>query len=79
MDTPGMRELQLAECEQGVNETFSEIIDLANQCRFSYCGHTSEPNCAVQKAINGGTLLTRRLSSYQKLQKAQVFNSATLS
>ncbi len=79
MDTPGMRELQLAECEQGVNETFSEIIDLENQCRFSDCGHTSEPNCAVQKAISDGTLSPRRLSSYQKLHKEQAFNSATLS
>lgn len=79
MDTPGMRELQLAECEQGVSETFGEIIALASQCRFSDCGHTSEPNCAVQKAINDGTLSPRRLSSYQKLLKEQAFNSATLS
>lgn len=79
MDTPGMRELQLAECEQGVNETFSEITALAQQCRFSDCGHTSEPNCAVQKALAGGELSSRRLSSYQKLLKEQAFNSATLS
>jgi len=79
MDTPGMRELQLAECEQGVNETFSEIMTLANQCRFSDCKHESEPGCAVQKAINSGELELRRLTSYQKLMKEQAFNSATLS
>jgi ribosome biogenesis GTPase len=79
MDTPGMRELQLAECEQGVNETFSEIITLAKQCRFSDCQHESEPHCAVQQAITSGDLELRRLTSYQKLLREQAFNSATLS
>lgn len=79
MDTPGMRELQLAECEQGVNETFSEIIVLAEQCRFSDCRHESEPHCAVQQAISSGELELRRFTSYQKLLKEQAFNSATLS
>ena len=79
MDTPGMRELQLAECEQGVSETFSEIIALAEQCRFNDCTHDSEPNCAVQIAIKEEELSPRRFSSYQKLMKEQAFNSATLS
>jgi ribosome biogenesis GTPase len=78
MDTPGMRELQLVECEQGVNETFSEILTLATQCRFSDCKHESEPHCAVQAAITSGELELRRLTSYQKLLKEQAFNSATL-
>jgi ribosome biogenesis GTPase len=79
MDTPGMRELQLAECEQGVNETFHEITALTKQCRFNDCGHASEPGCAVQRAIDMGTLPQRRLASYLKLLKEQAFNNATLS
>lgn len=78
MDTPGMRELQLADCEQGVNETFNEIIELAKQCRFNDCHHNTEPNCAVQKALVSGELSERRFNSYQKLIKEQAFNSATL-
>lgn len=78
MDTPGMRELQLAACEQGVNETFSEIIELAQQCRFSDCQHESEPSCAVQQSILSGDLEPRRLASYQKLLKEQAFNGASL-
>lgn len=78
MDTPGMRELQLAECEQGINETFSEISALAQQCRFSDCTHTSEPNCAVHKSIEKGELSSRRFTSYQKLLKEEAYNSATL-
>ena len=78
MDTPGMRELQLADCEQGVNETFSEIIELATQCRFNNCQHVTEPICAVQSAIEKGELSPRRFDSYQKLIKEQAYNRATL-
>lgn len=78
MDTPGMRELQLGSSEQGVNETFSEISELAEQCRFVDCSHSSEPGCAIQKAIKDGVLSERRLLSYQKLMREQAFNAATL-
>jgi len=78
LDTPGMRELQLADCDEGVTATFSEITSLAEQCRFGNCRHDGEPGCAVQKAISGGELEARRLLSFQKLMREQAFNSATL-
>jgi ribosome biogenesis GTPase len=78
LDTPGMRELQLADCDEGVTATFAEITSLAEQCRFGDCRHDGEPACAVQKAISKGELEARRLSSYQKLMREQAFNSATL-
>jgi ribosome biogenesis GTPase len=78
LDTPGMRELQLADCNVGVNTTFADIASLAKQCRFGNCQHDSEPGCAVQNAIGRGELEARRLSSYQKLMREQAFNSATL-
>lgn len=78
LDTPGMRELQLAACDDGVSATFSEITALAEQCRFKNCRHEAEPGCAVLKAISSGELEQRRLSSYQKLMKEQAFNNATL-
>lgn len=78
LDTPGMRELQLVDCEQGVDETFSEISDLARRCRFSDCSHQDEPDCAVREAIESGKVEERRLLSYRKLRKEQAFNSATL-
>lgn len=78
MDTPGIRELQLTECETGVNETFSEIVALAKQCRFSDCSHLTEPGCAVQRSLANGELDPRRLTNFQKLLKEQAFNSATL-
>lgn len=78
LDTPGMRELQLADCDAGVNTTFADITSLAERCRFGNCQHDSEPGCAVQKAIDRGELEARRLSSYRKLMREQAFNSATL-
>ena len=75
IDTPGMRELQLVDCEQGVNETFSEIVTLARKCRFNDCSHNKEPGCAVQKAIVDGNLELRRLQSFQKLLREQELNS----
>lgn len=78
LDTPGMRELQLADCEHGVDETFSEITILAQKCKFSDCRHQEEPGCAVRKAIEAGKLDDRRLENYLKLMREQAFNKATL-
>ncbi|MBY6223175.1 ribosome small subunit-dependent GTPase A [Ferrimonas balearica] len=78
LDTPGMRELQLTDCEQGVNDVFADITELAKQCRFGDCQHEGEPGCAVARAIEDGTLSERRLVSYQKLLREQAHNSASL-
>ncbi|WP_045383646.1 ribosome small subunit-dependent GTPase A [Vibrio campbellii] len=78
MDTPGMREIQLTDCEAGVSETFSDIEALAEQCRFGDCQHQTEPGCAVQAAIEDGTLEMRRFTNYQKLLREQAHNGATL-
>lgn len=78
LDTPGMRELQIMDCDEGVMATFSDISSLAQQCRFVDCQHGSEPGCAVRAAIELGDLEERRLSSFQKLKREQAFNSATL-
>ena len=69
IDTPGMRELQLWESSEGLTETFSDIDELAENCRFRDCKHDDEPGCAVVLAIEEGTLPAGRLTSYNKLQK----------
>ncbi|GAM63262.1 probable GTPase related to engC [Vibrio ishigakensis] len=78
LDTPGMRELQLANVSQGLSETFADVEELAQQCRFSDCSHQGEPGCAVQKAIDEGSLDPRRVNNYMKLQREQARNSASL-
>jgi len=78
LDTPGMRELQLTDCDEGVSATFTDITRLAEGCRFSDCQHSNEPGCAVQDAIEKGELEPRRLASFVKLMREQSLNSATL-
>jgi ribosome biogenesis GTPase len=78
LDTPGIRELKIADCEQGVNEVFSDINELAEQCRFSDCSHQAEPGCAVQKALESGEIDERRLNNYFKLLREQKRNGASL-
>lgn len=69
IDTPGMRELQLWEADEGVQVTFDEIETLARGCRFRDCQHQHEPGCAVRAAAEAGELAADRLSSLHKLQK----------
>lgn len=78
LDTPGMRELQLTDCESGLDEVFADISTLAIQCRYSDCQHQSEPGCAVQKALKASQIDQRRLSNYLKLMREQAHNSASL-
>ncbi len=61
IDTPGIRELQLWDAEDGISQTFSDIEELTKHCKFSDCSHTNEPDCAVQKAIKNGILDENRL------------------
>ena len=72
-----MREVQLIDCEHGLNETFKDIAELANSCRFQDCRHDSEPQCAVRDAIEDGSLSQRRYDNFIKLQREQAHNSAT--
>jgi ribosome biogenesis GTPase len=67
IDTPGLRELQVWEGD--VDSAFADIAELAAACRFSDCAHDSEPDCAVQDALETGELDPGRWSSYRKLQR----------
>ncbi len=78
LDTPGMREIQLTDCEEGLAETFSDIESLASQCRFSNCHHTNEPGCAIRRSLEDGSLEPRRVENYFKLLREQAHNSASL-
>ncbi|WP_432073764.1 ribosome small subunit-dependent GTPase A [Streptomyces wuyuanensis] len=67
IDTPGLRGVGLFDAGAGVGQVFSEIEDLAADCRFHDCAHESEPGCAVLAALADGSLPERRLDSYRKL------------
>lgn len=78
LDTPGMRELRLFDVADGVEAVFADIVELASVCRFSDCGHDSEPGCAVNEAIDAGELDPDRLKRWQKLEREDKYNSETI-
>lgn len=67
IDTPGMREIGVETVD--LSKSFSDIDDLADECRFRDCTHTTESGCAVQAALEAGALDARRLQSYLKLKR----------
>ena len=69
IDTPGLRELQLAESAAGLDAAFADVEKLAAGCRFNDCAHEGEPGCAVLAAVDDGTLDPARLESWRKLQR----------
>jgi ribosome biogenesis GTPase len=69
IDTPGLREAQLWEGEEGLGSIFEDIDLLALQCRFTDCAHDSEPGCAIKPALTDGSLDASRFRSYVKLQR----------
>lgn len=78
IDTPGMRELQLVDIGQALDDVFVDIANLAARCRFADCSHAAEPGCAVRLAIEQGELDADRLRRFQKLQSEDKRNSETI-
>lgn len=75
IDTPGMRELGLESAN--LTQTFTDIDELAHQCKFNDCQHTTEPKCAVKAAIESGELSQERYDSYLKLSKEAQYEGLT--
>ena len=78
MDNPGIRELQLPACEDGIMDVFEDIAHIADSCRFSNCSHDGDAGCAVTAAVESGELDERRYANFMKLNAEQAHNSRTL-
>jgi len=74
IDTPGMRELGNMSVDDGLDRTFSEILELTYQCKFNDCSHTHEKGCALLAAIERGELDEKRYKSYLKMKKEADYN-----
>ncbi|MEP2718904.1 ribosome small subunit-dependent GTPase A [Pseudophaeobacter sp.] len=78
MDTPGMRELQMAEAESGIADLFEDLTELATQCKFRNCKHEGEPGCALTAALGSGEVTQARLDRWSKLATEDQLNTASL-
>jgi len=74
IDMPGMRELGMLGVNEGLDDAFADVGQLARNCRFTDCGHSSEPGCAVRAAIERRELSDERLQDYLKLRKESAFH-----
>jgi ribosome biogenesis GTPase len=69
IDNPGMREVHLWLADEGLEAAFADIAELAAGCRFADCSHETEPGCAVQAALQDGTLSRDRWERYRALER----------
>jgi ribosome biogenesis GTPase len=74
VDNPGMRELGIVSADSGLDETFNEITELSNQCRYTDCTHTVEKGCAVLQAVEQGEISNERYNNYVKIYKESLYH-----
>lgn len=74
IDTPGLRELGMIGVNSSIDESFSEIMELAAGCRFNDCSHIHEAGCAIRTAIKNGELEEERYQNYLKLKKESAYH-----
>lgn len=67
IDTPGVRAVSLWSSGHGIERAFADVFELMDRCRFRNCKHDQEPGCAVQDAVDAGTLDPARLDSMKRL------------
>jgi ribosome biogenesis GTPase len=68
VDTPGIRSFGLVGLAPGeLAGYYPEMADLSNECKYNNCTHLSEPGCAVQGAVQAGTISLLRYENYQKI------------
>ncbi len=69
VDSPGIRDFApVIHDASDIQSGFREILQVADECRFTNCQHTREPNCAVQEAVDAGRIAPRRYESYKRLR-----------
>jgi ribosome biogenesis GTPase / thiamine phosphate phosphatase len=68
LDTPGMREIQPWQAEEGLEVAFADLFVLGERCKFRDCVHDQEVGCAVKQAVEDGLLPLDRLLSWHKLR-----------
>ncbi len=77
IDNPGMREVGMTDAE-GADHTFDSILELAVNCKFSDCSHTTETGCAVIAAVQEGTLDEQAYLNFLRMEREKEHFTATV-
>ena len=68
-DTPGIREVGLWGVDtENLEYYFPEMEPYLGTCKYNDCAHVSEPDCAVQDAVESGDIHPERYRSYVVLR-----------
>ncbi|AGB40856.1 ribosome small subunit-dependent GTPase A [Halobacteroides halobius DSM 5150] len=64
-DTPGFSALDITFIRsRELHYFFVEMLNYINQCKFSSCSHSHEPQCAVKEAVDNGNIAQHRYDHY---------------
>lgn len=75
IDTPGIRAIATWGASDGIDRVFEEIEAIAAECRFSDCGHESEPGCAVRDALASGVIDPARLERFRRVERERGYQA----
>jgi len=78
IDNPGMREVGLADINDGLETTFKNIHEISENCKFRDCSHTHEIGCTVIEAVNNGEIDKNSYGNYLKMLKEKEYFESTL-
>jgi ribosome biogenesis GTPase len=68
IDSPGVRGFRLGKVEADtLAAAFRDFRPLLGHCRYRNCRHLQEPDCALARAVESGSLSRERLESYRAL------------
>ena len=68
LDTPGFSSLSVFDCEKEELEYYyPEFALYREQCKFSPCSHTHEPECGIKTALQEGKISEVRYQNYLQI------------
>lgn len=67
--------LEIIDSVEILDNGFEDISELSKECKFSNCTHTTEPDCAVKKAISEGILSDERFNNYYRAKNEAAYVS----
>ena len=73
-----MREIGITDSKEGIETTFDAIMQLAENCRFKDCTHTTEKGCAVIEALEAGELNEASYQNYLKMEREKQHYEASV-
>ncbi len=78
IDNPGMREIGITNTSAGIETTFDEILEIAQNCKFKNCTHVKEKGCAILYAVESGEIDLDSYDNFEKMEKERAFFDSSL-